>query len=56
MNTHWNENGYSLALAGTPVSTHTWSSGHKKRGREEMEDSEEESQPLKMNRLDKESQ
>ncbi|XP_013994068.2 soluble lamin-associated protein of 75 kDa isoform X2 [Salmo salar] len=40
------------ALAGTPVSTHTWSSGHKKRGREEMEDSEEESQPLKMNRLE----
>ncbi|XP_036792927.1 soluble lamin-associated protein of 75 kDa isoform X2 [Oncorhynchus mykiss] len=40
------------ALEGTPVSTHTWSSGPKKRGREEMEDSEEESQPLKMNRLE----
>uniref|UniRef100_A0A4W5Q8E0 Family with sequence similarity 169 member Aa n=1 Tax=Hucho hucho TaxID=62062 RepID=A0A4W5Q8E0_9TELE len=40
------------ALEGTPVSTHTWSSGHKKRGREEMEDSEEESQPLKINRLE----
>ncbi|XP_064833119.1 soluble lamin-associated protein of 75 kDa [Oncorhynchus masou masou] len=37
------------ALEGTPVSTHTWSSGPKKRGREEMEDSEE-IQPLKMNR------
>ncbi|XP_071195131.1 soluble lamin-associated protein of 75 kDa-like isoform X2 [Salvelinus alpinus] len=40
------------ALEGTPVSTHTWSSGHKKRGRVEMEDSEEESQPLKMKRLE----
>ncbi|XP_031681760.1 soluble lamin-associated protein of 75 kDa [Oncorhynchus kisutch] len=40
------------ALEDTPVSTHTWSSGPKKRGREEMEDSEEESQPLKMNRLE----
>nr|XP_029513382.1 cilia- and flagella-associated protein 251-like [Oncorhynchus nerka] len=40
------------ALDGTPVSTHTWTSGPKKRGREEMEDSEEESQPLKMNRLE----
>nr|XP_046161813.1 soluble lamin-associated protein of 75 kDa-like [Oncorhynchus gorbuscha] len=40
------------ALEGTPVSTHTWTSGPKKRGREEMEDSEEESQPLKMNRLE----
>ncbi|XP_064833120.1 fibrous sheath CABYR-binding protein-like [Oncorhynchus masou masou] len=39
------------ALEGTPVSTHTWSSGPKKRGREEMEDSEE-IQPLKMNRLE----
>uniref|UniRef100_A0A4W5P871 Soluble lamin-associated protein of 75 kDa-like n=1 Tax=Hucho hucho TaxID=62062 RepID=A0A4W5P871_9TELE len=37
---------------GTPVSTSSRSSGHKKRGREETEDSTEESQPLKMNRLE----
>ncbi|KAK6315573.1 hypothetical protein J4Q44_G00130970 [Coregonus suidteri] len=40
------------ALDGTPVSTRIRSSGHKKHGREETEDSTEESQPLKMNRLE----
>lgn len=45
-----------LSLDGTPVSTRSRSSGHKKRGREETENSTEESQPLKMNRLDKEFQ
>ncbi|XP_041742740.2 soluble lamin-associated protein of 75 kDa isoform X2 [Coregonus clupeaformis] len=40
------------AMEGTPLSTRTRSSGHKKRGREEMEDSEEESLPLKMSRLE----
>ncbi|XP_031659064.1 soluble lamin-associated protein of 75 kDa isoform X2 [Oncorhynchus kisutch] len=39
------------ALDGSPVSTRSRSSGHKKRGREETEDSTEESQPLKMNRM-----
>ncbi|XP_024228978.1 soluble lamin-associated protein of 75 kDa-like isoform X4 [Oncorhynchus tshawytscha] len=40
------------ALDGSPVSTRSRSSGHKKRGREETEDSTEESQPLKMNRME----
>uniref|UniRef100_A0A8C7QZF3 Soluble lamin-associated protein of 75 kDa-like n=1 Tax=Oncorhynchus mykiss TaxID=8022 RepID=A0A8C7QZF3_ONCMY len=39
------------ALDGSPVSTRSRSSGHKKRGREET-DSTEESQPLKMNRME----
>nr|XP_046224054.1 soluble lamin-associated protein of 75 kDa-like isoform X1 [Oncorhynchus gorbuscha] len=40
------------ALDGSPVSTRSRSSGHKKRGREETEDSTEESLPLKMNRME----
>ncbi|XP_071206100.1 soluble lamin-associated protein of 75 kDa-like isoform X2 [Salvelinus alpinus] len=40
------------ALDGTPVATRSRCSGHKKRGREETEDSTKESQPLKMNRLE----
>ncbi|XP_038826095.1 soluble lamin-associated protein of 75 kDa-like [Salvelinus namaycush] len=40
------------ALDGTPVATRSRCSGHKKRGREETEDSTKESQPLKMSRLE----
>ncbi|XP_064873685.1 soluble lamin-associated protein of 75 kDa-like isoform X2 [Oncorhynchus nerka] len=40
------------ALDGSPVSTRSRSSGYKKRGREETEDSTEESHPLKMNRME----
>ncbi|XP_052381872.1 soluble lamin-associated protein of 75 kDa-like isoform X4 [Oncorhynchus keta] len=40
------------ALDGSPVSTRSRSGGHKKRGREETEDSTEESHPLKMNRME----